>query len=145
MIKPHNDNTFQALWSWSIIHHQPHRCFLGSDQAKHHKPVTNILDVTLHQIFITCTPTLGLMIFSLCRFRLLSIPWSKTMLNQYLGPNSWGQHFGPNTTDQYHGPNTMDQNLVFQHVRAFTSVNLCVYVYAPFALLTHVYTHFHQV
>ena len=38
----------------------------------------------------------------------------------------------------------MDQNLVFQHVHAFPSMNLCVYAYAPFALLTRVYTRFHQ-
>ena len=52
MIKPHNDKTFWALRSWSIIHHHPHRRILGSDQAKHHIPVTCILDLTLHQISI---------------------------------------------------------------------------------------------
>jgi hypothetical protein len=49
------------------------------------------LDLTLYQIFITCshfcTP-LGLMIFSLYRFRPCSIPWSKTITNQYHQPRN---------------------------------------------------------
>ena len=77
MIKPHDDNTFQALISHSIIHHHPHRCILSSDHVKHHKPITCILDLTLHQIFNTCT--LDLMIFSsFYGFRPFSIPWTKT-------------------------------------------------------------------
>ena len=74
-------------------------CILDSDQEQHHKPITSILDLTLHQIFIPFTHTyLGLMIFSLYRFRLLPIPGSKTMLNQYLGPNTkipWTKYHGP--------------------------------------------------
>ena len=30
-------------------------CHIGASLAKHHIPVVYILDLTLHQIFITCT------------------------------------------------------------------------------------------
>ena len=116
MIKPHNDNTLQALRSWSVIHHHPHRCILSLDQAKHHKPITCILDLTLHQIFNTCT--LGLMIFSsFYSFRPFSIPWTKTTWDQYLGPNTLDQYHG----SKYHGPNTMDQKLSFPTCTRFPS------------------------
>ena len=63
--------------SLDLILHQMLRFILGSDQAQHHKLITCILDLTLHQIFDTCTH--GLMIFSsFYSFSPFSITWTKT-------------------------------------------------------------------
>jgi len=145
MIKPHNDNSFQALWSRSINHHQPYRWILISDQTKHKNLITYIYDLTLHNIFNPWTH--GLMIFpSLYSFSSFSIPWTKTTCDQYLGPNTLDQYLRPNTLDQ----NTLDQNFGFStcahlsscesactHIHSICAVNPCIYVI--FLQWTHVY------
>ena len=147
VIIQYNDNTFQSSRSRSINLYQSHRSLLDSDRTKHHKPITSILDLTLHQISITSTPPPwpnDLLLIqvqassnTMVQKHLELIPWT-----QYLGSILRIKYHGP--IPKYHGPNITNQNFIFRHVCTFPSVNLCVYVYTPFVLLTHVYTHFHQ-
>jgi len=54
------------------------------------------------------------------------------MVQNHIGPIPWTQYLGSIPQTKYHEPNSMDQNLVFQHVRTFPSIKMCVYVIHAF-------------
>ena len=122
--------------SLDCIHHQTLRCILSSDQAQHLKPITCIfsLDLTLHKIFITFTPSPFI-------FSSLYI----SFLFQYLRPKPqlccWYYLMVSIffvvliTMGQYHGRNPWySLTFIFHPMHSFPSMKVCAYVYSLFLL-----------
>jgi len=92
---------FDPDLSLDLVLHQSVRSLHSSDQAMHHQPITCILDLILHQIFKTFTPSLYLMIF----FSFYSLrPLHNTTVQNHSNTISSTQYLGSTRLLRYHGP-----------------------------------------